>query len=158
MPEQFHIFKLEGLRFKLKHWYETMPVKVSDLLLNHIRDELLRKYKSEKWLPAIDNLKLRHGVLCDCGQEMTYRYGIFRCNCGKRSRDGFLKGLLDYRLLCDEWITNRAFREFLKIDDVSIVSKYLQRLNLKFEGEKKARKYYIPENILEIRGGNKIVR
>lgn len=148
MPARFYVFKLEGLRFKLKQFYEEYPVIVNGQVLQHIRVELLRRHTPKKWKPPIDNLKLRYGVLCECGMRMDYSYGIFTCKCGQRSRDGFLRGLEDYRLLEDEWITNRQFREFFEIDDKHVVSKILKRLNLKAEGSGKDRKYLIPDDIL----------
>lgn len=149
MPEHFHVFKLEGLRFKLKQFYDAYPVAVNSQVLQHIREELLKRHQPKKWMPPIEGLKLRRGVLCTCGMRMTYRYGVFTCHCGQRSRDGFLRGLEDYRLLKDEWITNKAFREFFDIDDKHLVSKILKRMNLKAEGVGKSRKYFIPEDILE---------
>lgn len=149
MPDRFHVFKLEGLRFKLREWYERHQEVVGTGVLEHIREELLRRHTPLKWKPPIDNLKLRRGVLCsECRLRMNYAYGVFTCKCGARCRNGFVRGLEDYRLLVDEWITNRAFREFFEVGDVKLVNKILQRLQLQGVGENKNRKYYIPEDIL----------
>ena len=148
MPEHFHVFKLEGLRFKLQKWYENFPVAVSDTVLGHVREELLVRHLPKRWRPQIDNLQLRRGVLCECGLRMDYRYGVFTCQCGARCRDGFVRGLWDYRLLVDDWISNRAFREFFGLHDKHLVSKVLKRLQLKTMGAGKSCKYYIPEDVL----------
>ena len=152
MPEQFHVFKLEGLRFKLQQWYERYPVVVNTGVMGHIRDELLRRHTPLKWMPPIENLQLRRGVLCECGLRMDYAgYGLFICKCGERIRDGFVRGLEDYRLLVDEWITNKEFRDFFEIENVHAVSKILKRLGLEYSGDTKARRYRIPEDILDYR-------
>lgn len=152
MPEQFHVFKLEGLRFKLQQFYERYPVVVNSGVLQHIREELLARHEPKKWKPSIENLKLRHGVLCDCGMRMTYLgHGRFTCVCGFQTRDGFVKGLNDYRLLVSDWITNREFRDFFELNNTHVVSKILTRLGLVYTGEKRTRRYRIPEDILNYR-------
>lgn len=152
MPERFYVFKLEGLRFKLKQFYEEYPVVVNRQVLHHIREELLKHHEPKKWKPPIQDLKLRHGVLCECGMRMTYiGHGRFACKCGSQTRDGFVKGLDDYRLLESEWITNREFRDFFELENTQVVSKILKRLGLEYTGEKRTRRYRIPEDILSYR-------
>lgn len=149
MPERFHVFKLEGLRFKLLDWYNHYQVQVEDTILLHIRDELLKRYQTRKVKLPYDQVQLRKGIICECGLKMTYEYGVFKCQCGIRCRDGFQRGLAEYRLLVDEWITNRQFRDFFEISDVHVASKILSRLKLKSTGKRKGTKYFIPESYIE---------
>ena len=71
----------------------------------------------------------------------------FECVCGFRSKEPLYQGLSDYRCLISEWITNKEFREFFKIDSEDLVNKLLKRLNLYFEGSTKSRRYLIPGDI-----------
>lgn len=150
MPAKFHVFKLEGLRFKLRDWFNQYPVQINKALLTHIRDELLKRHQPRKATLPIENVKVQKGALCQCGLRMNYCNGVFTCSCGNRCRDGFQRALFDYRLLVNEWITNREFREFFGVEDSTVASKILKRLKLKSCGRTKSRKYLIPENILMI--------
>lgn len=78
---------------------------------------------------------------------MEYNYGKFSCICGIESKEPLYQGLHDYRVLFDERITNRAFREFFFIDNDSLVNKILKRLEFYYEGKTKSRRYLIPKDI-----------
>ena len=147
MPERFQMFKVEGLRMKLQQWLQHYPSVLSGQMLSLLQEELLVSHSPRRWQHPFGAVRLRKGALCICGLKMKYANGVFTCSCGLRLRDRFRVGLHDYRLLVSETITNRAFREFFEIKDVSMVSKILQRLQMPSEGTTKSKKYYIPEDI-----------
>ena len=147
MPERYHIFKLEGLRIKLQDWFARFPRKVNHTMLHVLHEEMMKCYKPQKWQHPFPNVKLRNGALCECGLRMEYKFGTFYCRCGNKSREALLQGLHDYRLLIDEWITNKQFREFFGMESVYMASKKLNRLNLESKGQTKSRQYLIPKDI-----------
>lgn len=151
MPKQFHVFKLEGLRFKLNQWFSEYPAVLNEQVLAFMGEELMKRHKPLKWRFPIENLQLRKGALCKCGLQMSYLNGVFNCKCGAKCRDGFVRGLEDYRLLVDEWITNKEFRGFFALHDPAMASKILNRLGLSYVGVTKSRRYLIPEDILNYR-------
>lgn len=147
MPKHVHMFKLEGLRLKLQQWLKQYPQVISEGVLQLFSTELLKRHQPKKWQHPFGDLKLKTGALCECGRVMKYRYGVFECACGVRCRNKFQEGLADYRLLVDEWITNKEFRQFFKIEDMHVVNKILRRMQLANVGSTKSRKYFIPETI-----------
>lgn len=58
--------------------------------------------------------------------------------------------LHDYRLLLNEWITNREFRDFFLIESEDTVNKILKRLDFHYEGKNKNRRYLIRKDIWRI--------
>ena len=115
MPEQFMIFKLQGLRIKLQHLLGKYSRVINQTTMHFIGDHLMKRYKQKKWLHPFKNIVLRNGALCMCGQVMTYMKGKCSCSCGNVSKGPLLQWHHDYRLLVSEWITNRQFRAFLTL-------------------------------------------
>lgn len=147
MPKQFSIFKLPGLRIKLQQLLQTCPKKINTNLLQYLHQKLIEQYKPQKWEHPFKSIALKHGALCKCGNVMRYSHGKFICSCGNVSKEPLLQGLHDYRLLIDEWISNRQFREFFNIDNEDVVNKIFKRLGFKEEGKTKSRKYLINKDI-----------
>ncbi|MEO4053422.1 nuclease-related domain-containing protein [Solibacillus sp. CAU 1738] len=147
MPPHFQVFKLSGLRLKLHDWLKSYPVRVSNNMVFLIKDELLKKYKIRKWKHPFGKIPIRSGALCKCGSVMYYSRGRFVCACGQISREALLQGLHDYRLLINEWITNKELREFFLIDSADVANKLLTRAGFYYEGSNKGRRYLIPETV-----------
>ena len=147
MPKQFSIFKFPGLRIKLQQLLQTYPKKVNVNLLQFLHQKLMEQYKPQKWQHPFQDIALKQGALCKCGEIMKYTHGKFICDCGYASKEPLLQGLHDYRLLVDEWITNKQFRSFFNIHDEDVTNKILKRLGFKTEGKTKSRKYLISEDI-----------
>ncbi|MFC7685243.1 hypothetical protein ACFQU5_04630 [Ureibacillus sp. GCM10028918] len=63
------------------------------------------------------------------------------------SKEPLYQGLHDYRVLFDEWITNRAFREFFFIESGDTANKLLKRMKFYYEGSNKGRRYIIPKDV-----------
>ena len=147
MPKQFSIFKLPGLRIKLQQLLQTYPKKINLNLLHLLHKKLLKQYKPQKWQHPFRNAEIKKGALCKCGEVMQYTHGKFNCSCGYTSKEPLLQGLHDYRLLVDEWITNKQFRDFFYVHNEDVVNKILKRLKFKTDGKTKSRKYLIHEDI-----------
>ena len=147
MPKQFSIYKLPGLRIKLQQLLQTHPKIITANTLKTIHEKLMERYKPKKWEHPYKHIIINNGALCHCGLDMTYKRGKFQCRCGYMSKEPLLQGLHDYRLLVNDWITNSEFRAFFHIASEDSANKLLMRLNLQAIGEKRGRKYLIPENI-----------
>lgn len=147
MPERFHIFKLPGLRMKLRDWLEAYPVQIDKNMLQLLHKEMLLRHRPHRWQHPLQELKIRHGALCVCGEQMIYKNGRFVCGYGHRSREALSRALHDYRLLVNEWITNKAFREFFGIGSSDVANKILQRSGFESEGITKSKRYLIPPNL-----------
>ena len=147
MPVHFNVFKLAGLQLKMKAWLDCYPLQISESMLCLVKDELLKRYKPRKWQHPFGDLALRQGVLCECGRTMKYERGKFICLCGLVSRSGLSQGLHDYRLLVNEWITSKQFREFFFIESKDIANKILKRSGFYCEGSTKGRRYLIPKDV-----------
>lgn len=140
LPSEFKRLLLKHSNFQLaKSHYELLVETLKSLHLQKV-------YQPQFEIPPI-----RKGALCECGQVMTFSKGKFVCSCGIKSKEPFYQGLHDYRILFNEWITNRAFRDFFLIGSGDAANKLLKRMGLFYEGQKSARKYLIPENIWETR-------
>ena len=150
MPERFRMFKLPGLRIKLHDWFRGYPVCINTHMLQYIKDEMMLRYEPQKWRHPVRDLKIRPGVLCDCGASMHYQRGQWHCLCGEVARNHFARALHDYRLLVSEWITNQAFRAFFGIESADTVNKILRRAGFESEGYNKTKRYLIPDDIWRI--------
>ncbi len=147
MPERFHIFKLAGLRFKLQEWNNTYPVQVSESVVSLVKSEILAHHQPRKWQHPFGKRLIRRGAICLCGEVMQYRWRKFVCGCGHTSREAFSKDLHDYRLLVDEWITNKELRNFFFIPSKDVANKLLTRAKFHYEDGTKSRLYLIPEDV-----------
>ena len=147
MPEQFHIFKLPGLRLKLRQWFNDYPIQMNESMLDLIQQELLNRHEPHKWQHPFGQVMIRRGALCACDKVMQYRQGKFTCSCGLKSSEALRQGLHDYRLLVSEWITNRELRQFFYINSADAANKILKRADFYCEGSTSARRYLIPEDV-----------
>lgn len=88
-------------------------------------------------------LKGVHCPLCE-HIPLKRRHGMWLCTkCSNRDKTAHISSILDYALLIDTTITNKACRDFLLVPCHSLASRLLQSMNLSFIGEKKERKYFI---------------
>ena len=147
MPARFHIFKLAGRRFKLQEWNNTYPVQVSESVVSLVKSGILAHHQPRKWQHPFGKVLIRRGAICLCGEVMQYRRGKFVCGCRHTSREAFSKGLHDYRLLVDKWITNIELRDFFFIPSKDVANKLLTRAKFHYEGGTKSRRYLIPEDV-----------
>ncbi len=80
---------------------------------------------------------------------MQYSHGQFVCpKCKVRNKDSFYEALYDYKYLHGEWVTNYDLRSYMNIDSRFAVNRLINSLNLELQGEKRNRRYRIPDNIL----------
>ncbi|WP_195891641.1 hypothetical protein [Bacillus ndiopicus] len=151
-PPHYFIFQVTGLRTKLQQLIEKYSPSITSEQLNILKDLLLSSYERKQFsIPAIpDNTIV--GALCPHCQPAVriqhWRGKSFQCHrCTKHFDDAILKGLRDYKILFGETITNRAFRQFFGIADVKVAGNLLAQLNLEGIGERKTRKYIIPDEV-----------
>lgn len=143
----YPIMHISGIPQFLENLYEQHPKSSVDCTF--LQQQFEQLYTRLPPRRKVDKQRLRQGVLCEKCQyanEMSYRQGYFICNvCQTKSKDALLESLLQYRILISPHITNRAFREFFKIDCVHVASKLLNRLGLEKKGLNKGAYYIIPE-------------
>lgn len=152
VPKSPPTFHASGLRAFVKNCMMRHPSILTSSQLDKLVKFFLSKVKSRKLDLNISFERIRKGVLCDqCNYQvvMKYQRGGWACpSCGNRSKKALLMALNDYRLLIDEKVTNREFREFFHVPSSDAAQKILARLNLNPIGKNKGRYYIIPENIV----------
>ena len=62
--------------------------------------------------------------------------------------DGVNEALNDYRILCNEWISNRELREYLGIVSPNTANKILKKVSGAYIGDNRGRKYLLSKDIL----------
>jgi len=155
VPNNFPIFHTSGLR----HFVQKLLLKYKEELpekqITKLSKVLLARLKRVEVKPTIDISRIRKGVLCEyCAfqYQMKYKGGSWGCpNCGSRNKHDLQRALNDYRILINNSITNREFRDFFNIESVYNASKILSNLNLEAVGDKRGRSYLIPNNIFEMK-------
>ncbi|RHW40064.1 NERD domain-containing protein [Lysinibacillus yapensis] len=121
VPREVSIFHASGLHAEVSRLLGKYKEKqITALQLNYVMKDLMKRHSPKSWKPKIDFSKLRRGVLCEkCEYKsvMVFEHGRFICpKCSFKSNEAHLQALLDYRYLCNEWITNRELRDYLNID------------------------------------------
>ena len=145
------IFNVSGLRSKV---YELVK-KYEHISFNirTVRSYLEALYHPLKRQVNLLDVPIRKGVLCErCNDVMIHSGSVrsFICTkCGWRDRDmiALRNAMYDYRVLYSEGISNKAFRDFVGIENVSTANKTLKRLFEKSKGKTKGKVYIIPPNI-----------
>lgn len=147
--EPFYVLNSKSMSYMFDVWYEQYPALLNEEKLDFLTEAILARNIRNWKLTAVEQLQLRCGFICECGQQMIYRFGTCKCECGAQSIDAVLRGLHDYRLLVDEWITKKEFKEFFKVDNMGQVGRLFKRLELKSESSKRNERYYIPKDIFQ---------
>lgn len=150
VPPNYLIFHVTGLNKKINQLLNKFSGRsISDTQLELLKDELLKQHQKIKYEKDLD-IELVNGVLCtrcEPARQMEHSRIYFRCpNCDFiiKSNDAIVDSLIDYKVLYGEWITNAEFRAFFNIRSQQTVYKIVHRLNMKAEGNRRARKYRIP--------------
>ncbi|SOC13538.1 nuclease-like protein [Ureibacillus xyleni] len=153
IPKHPPFFHASGLQFYLNKLEAKHKSVVTHSKLIELSKYLISNLKRQEVKNNIDPSNIKKGVLCEmCNYkfQMHYKAGFWCCpNCGVRNKNAILQSLDDYRLLVNKYITNQEFRDFFGVDSMQVISKLLARLGLTSEGEKRGRRYIIPENIVE---------
>ncbi|WP_186306560.1 nuclease-related domain-containing protein [Siminovitchia fortis] len=98
--------------------------------------------KKEDILPGV------HCLNCQSLSMARCRGSWICANCGYKDSKAHIPALLDYYYLFGASITNRQFRQFVKLPSRSVASKLLASLKLPFSGKNKNRVYYLsPEHL-----------
>lgn len=155
VPNNAAIFHVSGLQSKLNSFYSNYPnLQISLEQLDLVYSSLKKLYHRKTWKIDVNREKLTKGALCrECDYKyvMQYEHGRFVCPvCRLKSKKALFEALNDYRFLFKPWINNGEFREFFNISSNDASNKVLKRMKLPYEGVNRARKYYIPDNILEL--------
>lgn len=153
VPNTVPFLHASGLRSFVKACMIKHPSQLTTSQLDKLAKLLLAKIESRNYDLNISLDRIRKGVLCehcDYQIQMNYSRGYWHCpNCGNRSKKALLRALDDYRLLINNQITNKEFREFFGVKSMDTVSKILTRSSLIPVGNKKGRYYIIPKDILK---------
>ena len=151
MPNHFHIFKIEGLGLKLKSWLEKFPEVISNEEVIRISSFLMSRFNPRRWdwKRVFPNITYQKGVLCSsCNKRMDYMNGRFICKCGNKLKSAMYEALNDYRILSNEWISNRELREYLGIVSPNTANKILKKVSGAYIGDNRGRKYLLSKDIL----------
>lgn len=153
IPKNVSIFHVSGLQTYVYNLFTKYQVhQINHLSLEQLKKNLMAIRKRKIWNLRIDKNKLRNGVLCKgCNYkiEMKFEHGCFICPvCKVKNKGTFYEALFDYRYLHNEWVTNNDLRNYLKINSRFAANRLITSLNLDIQGEKRNRRYRIPENIL----------
>lgn len=148
-----HLFHVTGLRYKLSKMLEKYKMQkiFSEKELMSIGYHFLGMHHIKPWKISLDRKNLRTGVLCsECNfrETMKYKYGRWICmKCGNDNRVAILEALNDYRLLWNDNISNREFREFTGVESKDAASRILRSLGFKSVGTFKDKWYIIPSEL-----------
>ncbi|SFG60763.1 nuclease-related domain-containing protein [Sporolactobacillus nakayamae] len=129
-------------QFSKAHLSTDVLNKVSAALLEAHQSLIIKPFRS-----LIKPEAIIKGVRCpDCGaMPMRKVKQHWHCaGCDHLSKTAHLLALLDYRLIHGPAITNKQCRDFLMMTSETTVKKLLRSVASHFEGEKKARIYYLP--------------
>lgn len=135
--------------FKKKHTRNVFSEKDLSMLTRLLMEkdtpldyDVLKFYQIKK-------NELRKGVHCpECRSlPMLRLHGKWKCTrCGLISKDAHIETLKDDSLLIGREMTNQKLRHFLMLNDSrTIATNLLKSMNLPYSGEKKGRKYFLPE-------------
>lgn len=130
-----------------QYQHERMDITTLQKLHQHLlnnqsphQPQLLKKF-------AVNTQHLIEGIPCPNCQH----YPMIRANrkwfcttCQTSSKDAHIQVILDYFLLHKTTITNKECRKLLHITSKKVAYRLLMAMNLKWEGDKKGRKYFSP--------------
>lgn len=145
------IFHVSGLRRFINQLFKKYPKlcmteETFEMAARRFIDALHRTMPKRR--VPLDRLK--KGVLCEhCEFQavMQYTAGNWHCSsCSTRDKKALRQAMDDYRLLVNEHITNKEFRNFVGIESMQVASKILSRLGLEKISDKRGRVYLIPED------------
>ncbi|MBS4205701.1 NERD domain-containing protein [Bacillus sp. FJAT-49754] len=129
----------------------TLPIKLERDKLDWLTAEILRSH--QRYIPdplcEIYNIAKRHirtGVECEvCGMlGMDKVLRNWHCKrCGNNNKLAHEKAIKEWFLLFGGKMTNRDCRKFLQIDDLHSATRILQSMNLRSDGAKRNRSYYM---------------
>lgn len=150
VPPNYLIFHVTGLNTKINQLFNKFSkITIRGSQLELLKDELFRQYKKRDAEMEL-NISIVKGAVCtQCptAVQMEHRKIYFICpNCKykRKSTDAIYESLMDYKILYGEWITNAEFRAFFNIRSQQTVFKIINRLNMRAEGNGRAKKYRIP--------------
>ena len=153
VSDEVPIFTVTGLRTKVRELVKKYEhVSVNPRIVRGYLESLYKPIHKVDWKL---NVPVRNGVFCGACQEIMLHgsKGFICMKCGQRDRDGsaIRQALNDYRVLYGSEITNRAFRDFVGIQNADTAYRILNRLLTEKKGANKARVYVIPQNIKDIK-------
>ena len=105
--------------------------------------------------PDLISSQLATGIFCSlCAfVKMHYSKGLWRCpTCSLKDPHAHLVAMQDYRLLINNTISNREFRQFTGLSSRTNATKLLQSSGFQTIGSHKSLRYVIPE--IDWRGGS----
>ena len=148
-PRNEPIFHVSGLETYVRRLISKYSVHLNDTQFDNIVDQFKKYYSPLTFHFQIDQNKMIKGVLCpQCNykRKMYLQHGKFACaNCRYRSNLPLREALFDYSILVGEWITNKAFREYVGIESSDAAKRLLQSLNVTCQGTNKGRRYKIAD-------------
>ncbi|RSD25120.1 nuclease-related domain-containing protein [Mesobacillus subterraneus] len=142
------VFRSSSVAFKIPPFYQKHTnCHLTQNDLKKISRQLVKSH--EPFLPDIHSMSLPfdqilQGVQCIACEVfgMDYHQGKWHCrSCGHNSADAHIQALKDYFLIFGPEITNKQFREFMKINSPSTAKRILASIDLVCTGTNKGRTY-----------------
>ena len=152
--EGLPIFHMSGLRRSINRLFVKYPMpRLTDTAFEQAGGRLMDALHRTMPKRRVTADRLKKGVLCprcEFRNVMHYTARSWHCkSCNTRDKTALRQALDDYRLLVDERITNKQFREYVGIKSMPVASKILSRLGFEKIGDKRGAFYIIPEDCME---------
>lgn len=144
----YRVFRSANVAFKIPPFYQKHTQShLSKNEMKKIARLLIKAHEPLVPDPKSMNLpfdKMVKGVQCPACEAfgMDYRQGKWTCFCGHKTADAHIQALKDYFLIYGPSITNKEFREFMKVKSPSTAKRLLSSMNLTFDGTTKGRIYF----------------
>ena len=148
------IFHVSGLRRSINRLFIKYPEpRLTDAVFEQASKRLMAALHRTRPKRRVSPDRLKKGVLCprcEFQNVMQYTARNWHCkSCNTKDKTALRQALDDYRLLINDQITNKAFREFVGIESISAASKILLRLGFEKIGDKRGAFYIIPEDCMK---------
>ncbi|UYZ21517.1 NERD domain-containing protein [Mesobacillus jeotgali] len=144
----YRVFRSSNVAFKIPPIYKKHPQSLlSKNDMKKIARLLIKAHEPLVPDPKSMNLpieKMVKGVQCASCETfgMDYHQGKWTCkSCGQKSLDAHIQALRDYFLIYGPSITNKQFRDYLKLNSSSTSKRLLSSMDLVFSGTNKGRIY-----------------
>ena len=152
----YRVFRSSNVAFKIPPIYKKHPQSLlSKNDMKKIARLLIKAHEPLVPDPKSMNLpfdKMVKGVQCPSCEVlgMDYHQGKWTCkSCGQKSPDAHIQALRDYFLIYGPSITNKQFRDYLKLNSSSTAKRLLSSMDLVFSGTNKGRTYFPGKNFFD---------
>lgn len=152
----YRVFRSANVTFKIPPFYNKHPQSLlSKTEMKKISKQLVKAHVPLVPDPKSMNLpfdNMAKGVQCPACEAfgMDYHQGKWTCKgCGHKAAAAHLQALRDYFLLYGPSITNKQFRDYMKLESTSTAKRLLACMDLTSLGTNKGRTYSPGKNFFD---------